>query len=107
MRHGASYLLFCAVAACAAHAQAGLRPLLPGEQVVYQTVQAGTNYRTFFTQITGNAYTNYGDEIILGGNCLLDSVEHVGNPALLVEGREGKQYSLYIVFVQLGNWSVI
>jgi hypothetical protein len=28
-------------------------------------VQAGTNYRTFFTQITGNAYTNSGDEIIL------------------------------------------
>src|SRR5688500_20134142 len=48
-------------------AYAGIRPLNPGEEVVYQTVQAGTNYRTFFTQITGNAYSNYGDEILLGG----------------------------------------
>jgi hypothetical protein len=48
-------------------AQAGIRPLLPGEEVVYQTVQSGANYRTFYGQITGNAYTNVGDEILLGG----------------------------------------
>ena len=48
----------------------GMRPLLPGEQIVYQTVQSGSNYRTFppfVSQITGNAYTEYGDEVILGG----------------------------------------
>ena len=49
---------------------AGLRPILPGEQIVYQSVQSGPNYRTFppqVSQITGNAYTEYGDEVILAG----------------------------------------
>jgi hypothetical protein len=51
-------------------ASAGLRPLLPGEQIVYQSVQSGPNYRTFppqVSQITGNAYTQYGDEVLLAG----------------------------------------
>ena len=46
--------------------RADVRPIEPGEEVVYQTVQSGPQYRTFFTQITGNGYTNLGDEIILG-----------------------------------------
>ena len=45
---------------------AAVRPLEPGEEVVYQTVQSGPQYRTFFSQITGNGYTNLGDEIVLG-----------------------------------------
>ena len=53
---------------------AGIRPLAPGEEIVYQTVQANdpvagtTNYRSSFSQITGNAYSNLGDEILLGGS---------------------------------------
>lgn len=53
----------------ASSSEAGLRPLLPGEQVVYQTVQSGANFRTFpalVSQITGSAFTEMGDEIILG-----------------------------------------
>jgi hypothetical protein len=51
---------------------AALRPLLPGEQIVYQTLQGpynettNPNYRVSFSQITGNAYTELGDEIRLG-----------------------------------------
>ena len=67
-------LFFASLSLLAAQsASAGLRPLLPGEQTVYQTVQSGPDvgttpgntYRTFYTQITGNAFVNYGDEIIL------------------------------------------
>ena len=47
---------------------AGLNAPRPGEETVYQTVQSGVNYRTFHTQITGNAFTNYGDEIKLDGS---------------------------------------
>jgi hypothetical protein len=47
---------------------ANIRSLAPGEEIVYQTVQSGTNYRSSFGQITGNAYTAAGDEILLGGS---------------------------------------
>jgi hypothetical protein len=62
---------FACVVALASHdASAGLRPILPGEEIIYQSVQSGPNYRTFpsfVSQITGNAYTNYGDEVFLAG----------------------------------------
>ena len=47
----------------ASSSYAGIRPLLPGEQIVYQTIQSGASYRTNFSQITGSAYTNLGDEV--------------------------------------------
>ncbi len=43
-----------------------VRPLGNGEQIVYQTVQSGTNYHTGIAQITGNASTQLGDEVRLG-----------------------------------------
>ena len=49
---------------------AGIPALLPGEEIVYQTVQSGSNYRdkpNFISQIQGNAYTEQGDEVLLGG----------------------------------------
>ena len=69
MRRCLACALFLSLIATSS-AFAGIRPLLPGEQIVYQTVQAGANYRTFpnfVSQITGNAYTEYGDEVKLDG----------------------------------------
>ena len=53
-----------------AAASAALRPLQSGEQTIYQTVQTQTHpqYRTFYSQITGNAYTEEGDEVKADAN---------------------------------------
>lgn len=69
MRRSLACALFLSLLATSS-ALAGIRPLLPGEQIVYQTVQTGANYRSFpnfVSQITGNAYTEYGDEVKLDG----------------------------------------
>ena len=71
-------LLFSSVAL------ADVRPLLPNEKIIYETVnpahssmtpaQIAASDRQFFSQITGNALSEEGDEIILDkGNNLADA----------------------------------
>ena len=58
---------------------AALRPLQPGEEIIYQTVQnqASPQYRTFFSQITGNAFQEEGDEVKADANTLSRRVTNV------------------------------
>ena len=42
-------------------ALADINPPGAGEEVVYQTVQSGANYRSSFNQVAGNAWLDYGD----------------------------------------------
>jgi hypothetical protein len=71
----------CGLAAClaATHASsliAAPRPLLPGEQTIYESINAANSPpallaghdRAFFSQITGNAYTEEGDEVRVDSN---------------------------------------
>ena len=63
-----TYLLCGALLSMTASAwAAGINPPAPGEQIIYKTIQSGNDYRTWYSQITGNAYTELGDEIKVDG----------------------------------------
>lgn len=87
----------CAVLTQGTLAFADVRPLLPGEQTIYQTVRPGSalapsTYRTFFSQITGNAFSEEGDEIRVDANT---TARRVTNIAIATQTNNSSQQVEY------------
>lgn len=74
--------------------QAALRPLQPGEQIIYQTVQnpSSPQYRTFFSQITGNGLKEEGDEVMADANT---TARRVTNIAIATQTHNSSQQVEY------------
>lgn len=75
MRFATSLLAaFVLITSVARQVSADVRPLAPGEAVIYETTHTAPNDRTFFSQVTGNALTEEGDEIFVDkGNFVGDN----------------------------------
>ena len=72
---------FAGICFLASIVRADVRPLRPNEQIIYQTVRPGgtfnAQYRTFFSQITGNAFSEEADEVKADANTLNRRVTNV------------------------------